>query len=273
MKASGRPLWAAVLALGLGLCATEAAAGPKIITQCQTLHEQGAYILGKNLTVSGSGRGSLDCLLLGDDFISVDLNGFTITGSGAKGAGIRLSDDFGGGGRGFEIRGGTIAFFARGIDLKVLGGSPGQNRLERMRIEENSDFGVVMSGSTVVKDSIFFKNGICVFPDGCPSRTTNGDGLNVGSNSVVTGNTSNENAGHGISVGGGTVIGNTANGNGGTGLAVGGGSVVVHNAADGNAVGLSIGCASNVIGNTAINNSSNLLPQGAGCNLVDNVAP
>jgi hypothetical protein len=47
----------------------------------------------------------------------------------------------------------------------------------------------------------------------------------------------------------------------------------VHNAADGNAVGLSIGCASNVIGNTAINNSSNLLQQGAGCNLVDNVAP
>jgi hypothetical protein len=51
MKASGRLAWAAVLALGLGLCASEAAAGPKIITQCQTLHEPGAYILGKNLTV------------------------------------------------------------------------------------------------------------------------------------------------------------------------------------------------------------------------------
>src|SRR4029450_9302655 len=119
---------------------------PKIITQCQTLHEQGAYILGKNLTVSGSGRRSLDCLLLGDDFISVDLNGFTITGSGAKGAGIRLSGDFGGGGRGFEIRGGDIAVFAGGIDLKVRGGSPGQNRLERMRIEENSDLGVAVRG-------------------------------------------------------------------------------------------------------------------------------
>jgi hypothetical protein len=70
-----------------------------------------------------------------------------------------------------------------------------------------------------------------------------------------------------------TVIGNTANRNGGTGLAIGGGSVVAHNAADGNAVGLSIGCPSNVIGNTAINNSSNLLQQGAGCSLVDNVAP
>lgn len=273
MKASRQPVWAAVLALGLGLCASEAAAGPKVITKCKTLHEPGSYILGKNLFVLGSGRGGPDCLLLGEDFITVDLNGFTITGNAGKGAGIRLSDDFGGGGRGFEIRGGTIAFFARGIDLKVLGGSPGQNRLERMRIEENSDFGVVMSGSTIVKDSIFFKNGICAFLDGCPARTSNGDGLSVGSNSVVTGNTSNENAGHGISLSGGTVIGNTANRNGGSGLSVVGGSVVAHNAAAGNAVGLSIGCPSNVIGNTAINNTSNLLQQGAGCNLVDNVAP
>jgi hypothetical protein len=114
MKASGRPLWTTVLALGLGLYATEAAAGPKVITKCKTLQESGAYVLGKNLTVLGSGRGGLDCLLLGDDFISVDLNGFTITGSGGRSAGIRLSDDFGGGGRGFEIRGGTILFFARG---------------------------------------------------------------------------------------------------------------------------------------------------------------
>jgi hypothetical protein len=48
---------------------------------------------------------------------------------------------------------------------------------------------------------------------------------------------------------------------------------MTNNAADGNAVGLSIGCPTSIIGNTAINNSTNLLQQGAGCNLVDNIAP
>jgi len=264
---------AAMMALGLGGNATGAAAAPQVINQCQTLSEPGSYVLGKNLTVSGNGRGGFDCLLLGDDFITIDLNGFTIGGKGGKGSGIRLSNDFGGAGRGFEIRGGTILNFAKGIDLKVLGGTPGQNRLERMRIDGNSDIGVVMTGNAIVKDSIFTRNGICPILDGCPERTTNGDGLNVGSNSVVTGNTSTGNAGHGLAVSGGTVIGNTATGNAGSGLHVGGGSTVVHNSAAGNGVGLTIGCPTSIIGNTAINNSTNLLQQGDGCNLVDNIAP
>ena len=157
--------------------------------------------------------------------------------------------------------------------MKVLGGSPRRNFVSSGCASRKTATSRRHERSTIVKDSIFFKNGVCLFPDGCPPRTSNGDGLNVGSNSVVTGNTSNENAGHGISVSGGTVIGNTANRNAGTGLAIGVGSVVAHNAADGNAVGLSIACPSNVIDNTAFNNSSNLLPQGAGCSLVDNVAP
>jgi len=272
MNAKPYPATGVVLALGLGVCASSATAGPKVVTQCQTLPQPGAYVLGKNLNAAG-GKNGVDCLLLAEDFISIDLNGFTITGSGAKGTGIKLADEFGGGGRGFDIRGGTIISFARGIDLRVLGGSPGQNRLERMRIQENSDFGAAMSGSAIVRDSIFVKNGVCNLLAGCPPRTTNGDGLNVGRDSVVTGNTASGNGGHGLSVAGGTVSGNTADGNGDSGLAVGGGTVV-HNTAGGNAVGISVSCPSAVVGNTAIGNSSgNLLPQGAGCDLVDNVAP
>ncbi len=273
MKVNAYMTVAATVFLSLGTPATWVAAAPHVVNQCQTLQETGSYVLGKNLSPSGIGRGGFDCLLLGDDFITIDLNGFTIIGKGAQGAGIRLSNDFGGGGRGFEIRGGTITNFARGIDLRVLGGSPGQNRLDRMRIEGNSEAGVFVSGTTIVKDSIFMRNGICPLLDGCPPRTEHGDGLNVGNNSVVTGNTSTGNAGHGISVVHGTIIGNTATGNGGSGLQIGGGSTVVHNTADGNGVGLSIGCPSTVIGNTATNNSTNLQQQGAGCTLVDNTAP
>lgn len=258
------------VALGLGLCSAPAAAGPTVINHCQTLPASGAYVLGKNLTVPG-GRGGLDCLQLGDDFITIDLNGFTITGFAGQGTGIKLASSFGGAGRGFEIRGGTIVFFARGIDLRVLGGSPGQNRIERMRIQDNSDFGAVVDGSAIVKDNIFSRNGICLF-DGCPPRTANGDGLSVGHDSVVTGNTSSGNAGHGIFVSGGTVIGNTADGNGDSGLTVNGGTVQ-NNTAAGNAVGLAIACPSVIVGNTAIGNTTNLVQQGAGCTAANNVAP
>jgi hypothetical protein len=270
---STKRLWAAAIsvALGLGLCSTPAVAGPTVINHCQTLPASGSYVLGKNLTAAG-GRGGLDCLLLGDDFITIDLNGFSITGFAGQGTGIKFATNFGGGGRGFEIRGGTIAFFARGVDLRVLGGSPGQNRIERMRIQENSDFGVAISGSAIVKDSIFSKNGICIF-DGCPTRTTNGDGLMVGQDSVVTGNASSGNAGHGIVVSGGTIIGNTADGNGDSGLTVNGGSTVQNNTAAGNAVGLAIGCPSVIVGNTAINNATNLVQQGPGCTVANNAAP
>jgi parallel beta-helix repeat protein len=265
--------WATAIsvALGLGLCSTSAVAGPTVINHCQTLPAPGSYVLGKNLTAVG-GRGGLDCLLLADDFITIDLNGFTITGFAGQGTGIKLASDFGGAGRGFEIRGGTIVFFARGVDLRVLGGSPGQNRIERMRIQENSDFGAVISGSAIVKDSIFSKNGICIFHE-CPTRTTNGDGLRVGPDSVVTGNTSSGNAGHGIFVSGGTVIGNTADGNGDSGLTVNGASTVQNNTAVGNAVGLAIGCPSVIVGNTAIGNTTNLVQQGMGCTAANNVAP
>ena len=267
-----RSLAAAIgVALGLGLCSIPALAGPTVINHCQTLPASGSYVLGKNLAAAG-GRGGLDCLLLADDFITVDLNGFTITGFAGQGTGIKLASDFNGAGRGFEIRGGTIVFFARGVDLRVLGGSPGQNRIERMRILDNSDFGAVISGSAIVKDSIFSRNGVCLF-DGCPERTTNGDGLTVGRDSVVTGNTSSGNAGHGISVSGGTVIGNTTDGNGEGGLTVNGGSTVQNNTAAGNAIGLEIGCPSVIVGNTAFGNTTNLVQQGAGCTAANNVAP
>jgi hypothetical protein len=141
-----------------------------------------------------------------------------------------------------------------------------------MRIQDNSDFGVMISGSAIVKDSISSRNGICLF-DGCPPRTANGDGLSIGHDSVVTGNTSSGNGGHGIFVSGGTVIGNTTDGNGDSGLTVNGASTVQNNTAAGNAIGLAIGCPSVIVDNTAIGNVTNLIQQGMGCTAANNVAP
>ena len=94
--------------LASGSCSAPAVAGPTVINHCQTLPASGSYVFGKNLTAAG-GRGGLDCLLLGDDFITIDLNGFSITGFAGQGTGIKLATNFGGGGGGFEIRGGTVA--------------------------------------------------------------------------------------------------------------------------------------------------------------------
>jgi hypothetical protein len=95
--------WATAIsvALGLRLCYTSAVAGPTVINHCQTLLASGSYVLGKNLAPPG-GRGGLDCLLLANDFITIDLNGFTITGFAGQGTAIKLASDFGGAGRGFE---------------------------------------------------------------------------------------------------------------------------------------------------------------------------
>jgi hypothetical protein len=258
---------AVTLALGLGAYAT-AAAAPTKINSCQTLTQSGSYVLAKNLTAAG------DCLVVGNDFITIDLNGFTISGQGT-GSGIKLQGDCGCAGRGFEIRNGTIFAFARGIDFRVLGGAPGKNLIERIRVVDNSEFGVFMDEIAIVKDSIFFHNGVCIFLKGCPRPTESGDGLHVGRGSVVTGNTASENAGNGIVVGSGsTVIGNSADGNGANGFVVSGPSTLVNNTAGGNSnIGLSINCPSNLIGNTAVGNSQNLSLGGAGCNNEHNVAP
>ena len=95
---STKRLWAAAIsvALGLGLCSAPAVAGPTVINHCQTLPASGSYVFGKNLTAAG-GRGGLDCRLLGDDFITIDLNEFSITGFAGQGTGIELATNFGGG--------------------------------------------------------------------------------------------------------------------------------------------------------------------------------
>jgi hypothetical protein len=66
---------AALLAVSLGACATEAGA-VKNLTACQTINAPGSYKLTRNLTAQG------DCLVLTAAFITLALNGHTIIGNG-----------------------------------------------------------------------------------------------------------------------------------------------------------------------------------------------
>jgi len=69
-------LGAIILASVAGARADARAEGPTGIEKCQTISNPGSYKLVSNLTATG------DCLLINADFVTVDLAGFTISGSG-----------------------------------------------------------------------------------------------------------------------------------------------------------------------------------------------
>src|SRR5262245_26996405 len=70
-----------VLALWMGFQASGVDAQPTRITKCQTISEAGSYMLANNLIAAGN------CLVIAEDFVTIDLAGFSIRGNGT-GTGI-----------------------------------------------------------------------------------------------------------------------------------------------------------------------------------------
>jgi len=178
--------------------------GPgSFLGSCGTINQSGSYVLVRNLQTTG------DCLLVLADWVTIDLNGFVISGSGT-GSGIGSAQL---GRTGITVRNGTIRGFSAGIDFAFNGG---QMLVEKMRLFNNVNYGVGTNDSSVVKDCI---------------ATGNGIGFFLGSRSVVTGNTANFNQdGFSINVGS-TVIGNTAGNNSRDGFQTQNGVTVVNNTA------------------------------------------
>lgn len=238
----------AIMVLTFGASQTEAQV---VITECTTLEVPGAYVLAGNLTATGN------CLVVGADFVTINLAGWTITGDGT-GAGIT---DTGVLRRGIVVRNGTVRIFPTGINLGASLGA----QVERVRVNDNATGILVGNGSTVNSNT----------------ATENNDGIVAGNASTVAGNTASSNFVNGILVGNGSTIkGNSATGNTGgfmpgAGIVVGSGGTVTGNTASSNSGnGIRVTCPSNVIGNTATSNTdTNLLLIGEGCNSVNNLAP
>src|SRR5262245_25983600 len=70
-----RILFGVLLAIGLGASPREVAALRPIDT-CGTITHAGSFILTTNLVAQG------DCLIVAADFVTIDLNGYTISGNG-----------------------------------------------------------------------------------------------------------------------------------------------------------------------------------------------
>jgi hypothetical protein len=225
----------------------------RTIDRCQELAvaERSSFVLVKDLYSYGQ-----DCLVLTANNISIDLNGFAISGVGT-GKGIIASSSI----QGVTIRNGAVRGFAIGVSL---GGSG--NFVEHIRVENNTDTGMFLGAGSIANHVVVqgnWQNGAilstaCAFKDSSVRANGNSPtskGLSAGPGSTVTGNTFLANTGTGLfGSTGGTVIGNTVTDTLGTGI--------------------SVICPSNLQQNTATSNtSSNILLVGDGCLFVYNVAP
>ncbi len=199
-------------------------AAPTLITACGNITAIGSYRLANNLTAAGN------CLVLKTGRVTIDLNGFLVSGNGT---GAAITD----GGVAFArvvIRNGTIMSFSTAIDL-----SHSQiNTVEQVIVSNNTN-GIKAGLYAAVKDCLLDAN------------TTNG--IVVGKGSIVSGNSVAETTTTAITCGDDCLIsGNTASGNtNALGIRGGKASLTVNNVASADYGGINVGDGSGVLGNTA----------------------
>jgi len=254
MTQAGLFVLAVLLTLNLGLVVPQAAAEPKKITKCTTITEPGSYLLDKSLTAVGT------CIVVAADFVTLDLDGQTLTGDGT-GAGV---NDSGVHHEGTVVKNGTIRGFANGVDL--FASSTGQ--VERVRAFLNSQHGIRVGSDFTISGNnangnltagIVAGNGSTISGN---NASSNRDGIGAGNDSTISGNTASGNVFDGIVAGNNsTISGNTASNNNDDGIAAGNNSTISGNtASDNTGIGIrvsacAVNSASNIYGNTAQNNT------------------
>lgn len=170
----------------LGLLAS-VQAQPTGLTDCGSISASGTYRLENNVTATGN------CLSVEADFITINLNGFTLTGDGSS-SGIICS-----GFQGLDIRNGTVTSFATGVRInqcpnsRVNGVQAIANNVG-IRVGDNSDVsgslalnntaqGVIVSGtSTAVGSTIANNNDVGISAANCPNLLLG----NVANNNTTT---------------------------------------------------------------------------------------
>jgi hypothetical protein len=166
--------------------------------------ESGSYRLTGNLSTSVSAI-SLP-ISTSVDNVTVDLNGFTVSGDASTQNGIQLWA-----GNNWEIRNGTVIGFVNGIQQ---GQTSSGHRVIGVRVLDNSRRGIQISagGAHRVEGCTVTGNG----------ANGNLEGINIGSNSTVVGNTVANNFGFGVALGGGTGYADNVVNNNGLGTVAGG---------------------------------------------------
>ncbi len=154
-----------------------------------TLSQPGSYKLSGNLTVP---QGT-DAFFITADNVTLDLNGFVVTGSGGAGQFFGVTTN-GADLRNVAVRNGTITRFATAINLFFVIGA----QVEQIRALNNV-VGVTVSNDAIIRGNTLIFNAF---------------GLNASFGAVVTDNTVSDNSQQGITIAcPSTIVGNVARGN------------------------------------------------------------
>lgn len=193
-----------------------------------SITQSGSYYLTANLTAGAGENG----ITVSADDVTIDLNGFTLRGSGAVDTtGIFIANNK----NRMTVKNGIIRYFDKGIYCTPVSMFlPSYSRFEKLSISSCSSYGIYAGKATRINDCNVHNNagsGIVSSADSllsnCMSRNNFGSGISVGNDSVVEECIATGIQGdYGISAGDGALLENcTANNNQvGYGIYVGEGS-------------------------------------------------
>jgi parallel beta-helix repeat protein len=227
-----------------------------------TISKPGSYRLTGNLTVPGTAEG-IDVTATAP-LVTIDMNGFSITGTSGSSIGINASAA-----GETTIENGSITGFFLGLQVR------GFSIVRKVRADQNGS-GIQAEGYTVVEGCVVNFSlsptgfGISCGPACSISGNTangqggNGDGIicvGTGEGCVISGNTASGNGKVGINcaVSGCVISGNTTMNNGGAGLHCGGsGCLISGNTASSNLTGISASDATTGYEGNVLKNTTNV---------------
>lgn len=230
-----RELWLPALAslAIVVLMGSAADAQPKPITSCgTTISAAGSYILNGNLLSTTTT--SAPCIYVFANGVTIDLNGFVISGKGGTSNGIESI------GSNLAVSNGTIIGFGTGIFAP--GAGVRISNLTLMYSSKYNNYAMYLGDSARVSDSIFLNNAMVAVGVGANAVVTHcifgasgfGGLLTRGTGGVLTENSVGANGNGGVETSGNsTVEGNAAINNPYFGFADSGGTIYDTNAAGG----------------------------------------
>ena len=220
-----------------------------------TISAGGSYYLTASLSVPAAGTSGIT---IAADNVTLDLNGFALTGVATSGSGVLVS----GARRNLWIGNGTIHACANGVSAS----SATDSHFERLRLTNNGLVGINAGASAIVKDCIAELNGSAgigggdnVKVIGCSVLDNGGYGIKIDDNGEVHKCLAFSNGSLGIqTVVGGSITECIASENGTGGIDVSSSSLVKDCVARlNNGIGIFGNTSNRIVGCTSTNNSTN----------------
>lgn len=210
--------------------------------------QSGSYYLTRNLHATNGQDG----IIVSADNVTIDMNGFTLTGSGTNsGHGIVQVLPY----YSLRVYNGKV-FFWRGPSKAGIYAQGENNQFDHIEATDNSD-GIVAMNNAIVSD--------------CAASFNKGDGIYVGEGSRLTDCVASQNGSFGLYLNSGcSISGCSANKNGYMGIySVGGSSIINCAARENDDYGIYVGAGCSLSGCSAVHNKGDGFYVGSGSTLAN----